>query len=75
MRQKCMFEAQPAEFDAYDPRRCQMCGHPTELVRVIRRTFQDDLEVWECRSCGASVTQIVNLAKLGRQTGASTYLN
>ncbi len=70
-----MFEPQPCEPDSYDPRHCHMCGHPTELVRVIPRTFQDDLEVWECSSCGASVTQIVNLAKLARQTVASTHLN
>jgi ribosomal protein L37AE/L43A len=44
-------------------------------VRMIRRAFQDDMEVWECRECGASVAQIVDTARLARRVAPSQLLN
>jgi hypothetical protein len=44
-------------------------------VRVIRRRFQDDMAVWECRVCGASITQTVDAAKLTRQSPGSVHVN
>ena len=44
-------------------------------VRMIWRAFQDDMEVWECRECGASIAQTVNTARLARQTAPSPRLN
>jgi hypothetical protein len=42
-------------------------------IRTIPRAFQDDLTVWECRRCGASVTQTVNVTKLSRQLPGSSH--
>jgi hypothetical protein len=44
-------------------------------VRTICRSFQDDMEVWECRMCGASVAQTVNAAKLTHQPPGSVHFN
>jgi len=33
-------------------------------VRTIWRAFQDDLEVFDCRSCGASVAQTAKAAQM-----------
>ena len=38
-----------------------------QRVRTICRSFQDDMDVWECRVCGASVAQTQNAAKLAQQ--------
>jgi ribosomal protein L37AE/L43A len=76
LRDQCsMFEADVHRHDPYDPTRCQVCGRTTRRVRTIARTFQDDLEVWECLSCGASVTQTANLAKLVQEARGSVHLN
>ena len=50
-----------------DPTHCPACRWPMMRVRVISRSFQDDMEVWECRSCGASIAQTVDAAKLAWQ--------
>lgn len=44
-------------------------------VSTICRSFQDDMEVWECRMCGASIAQTVNVAKLARQLPGSVHYN
>jgi hypothetical protein len=44
-------------------------------VRKISRSFQDDMDVWECRKCGASIAQTVNVAKLARQLPGSVHYN
>ena len=46
-----------------------------ERLRTIARSFQDDMDVWECRTCGASMTQTVNAAKLVPQLPGSLHLN
>jgi len=44
-------------------------------VSTISRSFQDDMEVWECRMCGASIAQTVNVAKLAQQLPGSLHYN
>jgi ribosomal protein L37AE/L43A len=44
-------------------------------VRTICRSFQDDMEVWECRKCGASIAQTVNAGKLAQQLPGSGHFN
>jgi hypothetical protein len=44
-------------------------------VRTICRSFQDDMDVWECHMCGASVAQTQNAAKLARQLPGSVHYN
>ena len=44
-------------------------------VRMIWRSFQDDMEVFECRVCGASIVQTVNAAKLAQQLPGSAHFN
>jgi hypothetical protein len=44
-------------------------------VRTICRGFQDDMEAWECRMCGASIAQTVNMAKLAQQLPGSVHFN
>jgi ribosomal protein L37AE/L43A len=61
--------------DLVDPARCPVCEGAMLRVRMIRRAFQDDMEVWECRECGASVAQIVNAARLARHVTPSLLLN
>ena len=46
-----------------------------ERLRTIARSFQDDMNVWECRTCGASMTQTVNAAKLSQQLPGSIHFN
>jgi hypothetical protein len=70
-----MFELHPDGHGLSDPARCPFCGRRTKRMRTIARTFQDDLEVWKCRSCGTSVMQTVNLAKRVQQVRGSTHLN
>jgi hypothetical protein len=74
-----MFESHSDGHGLGDPARCPICGRRTKRVHTIARTFQDDLEVWKCRSCGTSVTQTVNLAKhlakREQQARGSTHLN
>ena len=36
---------------------CAACGNPMKHVRTIWRGMQADLEVFECRACGVSMTQ------------------
>lgn len=60
---------------AFDPAHCPVCERTMSRVRMIRRAFQDDMEVWECRECGASIAQIVNAARLARQAAPSMRLN
>ena len=36
---------------------CAACGNPMKHVRTIWRGMQADLEVFECRACGVSITQ------------------
>jgi ribosomal protein L37AE/L43A len=61
--------------DMVDPAHCPVCERAMSRVRMIRRAFQDDMEVWECRECGASIAQIVNAARLARQAAPSLRLN
>jgi hypothetical protein len=74
-----MFESHSDGHGLGDLARCPICDRRTKRVRTIARTFQDDLEVWKCRSCGTSVTQTVNLAKhlakREQQARGSTHLN
>jgi len=49
------------------PTDCPACRRPMQRVRTICRSFQDDMDVWECRVCGASVAQTQNAAKLAQQ--------
>jgi hypothetical protein len=46
-----------------------------QRVRMIRRSFQDDMEVWECRICGASIAQTVDAAKLAQQHPGPAHFN
>jgi predicted nucleic acid-binding Zn ribbon protein len=57
------------------PTCCPACQRPMKRVRTICRSFQDDMEVWECRMCGASVAQTVNAAKLAHQLPGSVHFN
>jgi predicted nucleic acid-binding Zn ribbon protein len=57
------------------PTYCPSCQRPMKRVRMICRSFQDDMEVWECRMCGASVAQTVNAAKLAHQLPGSVHFN
>jgi ribosomal protein L37AE/L43A len=57
------------------PTCCPACERPMKRVRTICRSFQDDMEVWECRVCGASVAQTVNAAKLAQQLPGSVHFN
>jgi ribosomal protein L37AE/L43A len=67
-----MFIDTPSTFD---PAHCPVCARSMSRVRMIRRAFQDDMDVWECRECGASIAQIVNAARLSRQLAPSMLLN
>jgi len=44
-------------------------------TRTICRSFQDNMDVWECRMCGASIAQTVNVAKLAQQLPGSVHVN
>lgn len=57
------------------PTYCPSCQRPMKRVSTICRSFQDDMEVWECRMCGASIAQTVNVAKLARQLPGSVHYN
>ena len=46
-----------------------------QRLHTIARSFQDDMDVWECRTCGASMTQTVNAAKLVQQQPGSIHFN
>jgi hypothetical protein len=59
----------------FDPTHCPACRRPMVRVRMIRRTFQDDMEVWECRECGTSIAQTVNVAKLARHQPGSIHVH
>ena len=61
--------------DILDPTHCPACGRRMKRVRMIWRAFQDDMEVWECRDCGASIAQTVNVAKLARILPGSIHFN
>jgi predicted nucleic acid-binding Zn ribbon protein len=54
---------------------CPACQRRMKRVRTICRSFQDDMDVWECRVCGASVAQTVNAAKLAQQLPGSVHYN
>jgi hypothetical protein len=58
--------------DPLVPTCCPACQQSMQRVRMIRRSFQDDLEVWQCM-CGASIAQTVNVAKLAQQVPGSVY--
>jgi Zn ribbon nucleic-acid-binding protein len=60
---------------AFDPARCPVCERTMSRVRMIWRAFQDDMEVWECGECGASVAQIVDTARLARRVAPAMLLN
>jgi predicted nucleic acid-binding Zn ribbon protein len=57
------------------PTYCPACQRPMTRVRTICRSFQDDMDVWECRMCGASIAQTVNAAKLAHQLPGSVHFN
>jgi ribosomal protein L37AE/L43A len=57
------------------PTDCPACQRPMKRVRTICRSFQDDMDVWECCMCGASVAQTVNAAKLAQQLPGSVHYN
>jgi predicted nucleic acid-binding Zn ribbon protein len=61
--------------DSLVPTYCPACQRPMKRIRTICRSFQDDMEVWECRMCGASVAQTVNAAKLTHQQPGSVHFN
>jgi predicted nucleic acid-binding Zn ribbon protein len=61
--------------DSLLPTYCPACQRPMKRVRTICRSFQDDMEVWECSMCGASIAQTVNVAKLARQLPGSAHYN
>jgi RNase P subunit RPR2 len=61
--------------DSPDRAYCPACQWPMRRVRMIRRRFQDDMAVWECRMCGASIAQTVNAAKLSHQLPGSVHVN
>ena len=42
--------------DAVNAMLCPACTRPMAHVRTIRRAFQDDLRVLECRACSVSVS-------------------
>jgi hypothetical protein len=42
---------------------------------MIRRSFPDDMDVWECRMCGASIAPTMNAAKLAQQLPGSFHFN
>jgi ribosomal protein L37AE/L43A len=61
--------------DSLVPTCCPACQRPMQRIRTICRSFQDDMDVWECRMCGASVAQTVNAAKLAQQLPGSVHFN
>ena len=61
--------------DSYLPTCCPACQRPMQRLRTICRSFQDDMDVWECRMCGASIAQTVDAAKLARQLPGSVHFN
>jgi hypothetical protein len=61
--------------DIFDPAHCPICERPMARIRMIRRSFQDNMEVFECRVCGASIAQTVNAAKLAQQLPGSAHYN
>jgi Zn ribbon nucleic-acid-binding protein len=61
--------------DSHAPTDCPACQRPMKRVRMIWRSYQDDMEEWECRTCGASVAQTVNAAKLAQQLPGSVHFN
>jgi ribosomal protein L37AE/L43A len=61
--------------EKFDPTHCPACRRPMKRVRMIWRSFQDDMEVWECRTCGASIAQTVDAAKLAWQQPGSVHFN
>jgi ribosomal protein L37AE/L43A len=61
--------------DLLIPTWCPACQQPMRRVRMIRRSFQDDMNVWECRMCGASIAQTVDAAKLARVHPGSVHFN
>jgi hypothetical protein len=61
--------------DALIPTFCPACEQPMRRIRMICRSYQDDMEVWECRTCGASMTQTVNAARLAQQLPGSVHVN
>jgi RNase P subunit RPR2 len=57
--------------DTFNSTICPSCGTPLVRVGLIWRAFQDDLEVWQCRSCGTKVRQTAKASKLPPQEPAS----
>ncbi len=54
---------------------CPACRQPMAPVRTIWRAFQDDLEVWDCKACGASVAQTAQAAQMLLRYPDSARLN
>jgi len=46
-----------------------------QRVRTICRSFQDDMDVWECGTCGASIAQTQTAAKPAQQLPGSFHYN
>ena len=42
--------------EAFNAILCPACARPMTHVRTIWRAFHDDLQVFECRACGVSVS-------------------
>jgi ribosomal protein L37AE/L43A len=57
------------------PTDCPACRRPMQRVRTICRSFHDDMDVWECRMCGASVAQTQNAAKPAQSLPGSLHYN
>jgi predicted RNA-binding Zn-ribbon protein involved in translation (DUF1610 family) len=39
---------------------CPVCGRPMKLLHTIRRAFADNLNVYQCKPCGFSMTEPVS---------------
>jgi C4-type Zn-finger protein len=37
--------------------KCPVCGQPMKWLDTIRRVFEDNLNVFQCRPCGYSLTE------------------
>jgi hypothetical protein len=54
---------------------CPICDKLMVRMRTVWRTFQDDMDVWECRDCGVSLSQTVNAEKLADRPPGSMRSN
>jgi hypothetical protein len=52
-----MSEAVPSPDTSPNEVICPVCGRAMKLLHMIKRAFADDLNVFQCKPCGFSMTE------------------